>query len=637
MICYRRYCVRLAALLCGGMLSTLVAVGSDYEPIVEGTARAIDRVVVTGTRSAADLRLLPMTVSVVDRSTFEQTHRSSLLPTLTEQVPGLFITGRSVMGYGVSTGAAGGMTLRGIGAGLQGGPTTALLVLIDGHPQYMGLMGHPIADAYQSMLVDRVEVVRGPATVLYGSNAMGGVVNIVTRKVPQDGVATDCRVGYGSYNTLQSEVSNSVQKGAFSSFVTASYNRSDGHRPNMGFEQYGGYVKLGYRFHKAWRGWADLNLTHFNASNPGTVFSPLIDNDSRITRGAASVVVENDYGWLNGALSGYLNWGAHNINDGYALGGSPLDYRFHSRDRMAGVSCYQTARLFRGNRTTVGIDWQHFGGKAWNHQFRTDENTTTADKTMDEVAAYIDFRQSLGTVLTLDAGLRIDHHSHVGTQGVPQGGLSLRLSPSASLKARVSKGFRFPTIREMYMFPPQNPDLRPERIVSYELFYGQQLCGGALRYEVSLFYIYGDNLIVREPVNGRPKYLNTGVVRSFGAEGELSYRFSDAWSVQANYSWLHMQHPVIASPEHKLYGGVRYEAGRWTLSTGVQYVRGLYTSTDPIEMQTFTLWNADVSCRVATHVELYLRGENLLAQRYQTLAGFPMPRATAMGGFHLRF
>ena len=70
-----------------------------------------------------------------------------MLPLLTEQVPGLFTTSRGIMGYGVSTGAAGGMSLRGIG----GSPTAGLLVLIDGHPQYMGLMGHPIADAYQSM------------------------------------------------------------------------------------------------------------------------------------------------------------------------------------------------------------------------------------------------------------------------------------------------------------------------------------------------------------------------------------------------------------------------------------------------------------------------------------------------------
>lgn len=123
----------------------------------------IDEVVVTGTRNETDVRHLPMTISVVNRKVLEQSFQPSVLPVLTEQVPGLFTTSRGIMGYGVSTGAAGGMSLRGIG----GSPTAGLLVLIDGHPQYMGLMGHPIADAYQTMLTDRVEVLRGPASVLF--------------------------------------------------------------------------------------------------------------------------------------------------------------------------------------------------------------------------------------------------------------------------------------------------------------------------------------------------------------------------------------------------------------------------------------------------------------------------------------
>ena len=143
-----------------------------------GRNYVIDEVVVTGTRNETDIRHLPMTISIVDRQQIEKRYEPSLLPLLTEQVPGVFTTSRGIMGYGVSTGAAGGMSLRGIG----GSPTAGLLVLIDGHPQYMGLMGHPIADAYQSMLAERVEVLRGPASVLYGSNAMGGVINIVTRK-----------------------------------------------------------------------------------------------------------------------------------------------------------------------------------------------------------------------------------------------------------------------------------------------------------------------------------------------------------------------------------------------------------------------------------------------------------------------
>lgn len=153
---------------------------------------SIDEVVVTGTRNATDVRHLSQTVSVVNREKIEQTMRPSLLPVLTENVPGLFTTSRGVMGYGVSGGAAGGISLRGLSGG-----SARLMVLIDGHPQYAGIFGHPIADAYQSLLADKVEVLRGPASVLYGSNAMGGVINIVTRRMHEDGIKTSLHTGYG--------------------------------------------------------------------------------------------------------------------------------------------------------------------------------------------------------------------------------------------------------------------------------------------------------------------------------------------------------------------------------------------------------------------------------------------------------
>lgn len=246
-----------------------------------------------------------MSVAVVDRDEIVRRQEASVLPLLTEQVPGLFVTGRGVMGYGVSDGAAGGISLRGIG----GGSAAQMLVLIDGHPQYMGLFGHPIADAYQSMLAERVEVVRGPASVLYGSNAMGGVINIVTRRQREEGVKTDLNVGYGSWNTLQTEAANRIRKGRFTSVVTGSYNRTDGHRADMGFEQYGGYAKVGYEISRRWNAYADVNLTHFNASNPGEITAPVFDNDSRITRGMASVSLENSYDRTSGALKFFYNWG----------------------------------------------------------------------------------------------------------------------------------------------------------------------------------------------------------------------------------------------------------------------------------------------------------------------------------------
>ncbi len=594
----------------------------------------IDEVVVTGTRNETDVRHLPMTISVVGRQQIEKRYEPSLLPLLTEQVPGLFTTSRGIMGYGVSTGAAGGMSLRGVG----GSPTAGLLVLIDGHPQYMGLMGHPIADAYQSMMTERVEVLRGPASVLYGSNAMGGVINIVTRKQEEEGINTNMQVGYGSYNTLQTEFSNRVKKGRFSSIVTGSYNRTDGHRPDMEFEQYGGYAKLGYEISSFWKLAGDVNVTHFNASNPGTIQVPLIDNDSRITRGMTSFALENHYNNTSGALSFFYNWGRHKINDGYQSGKEPQTAHFNSKDKMLGVSWYQSATFFAGNRITAGFDYQHFGGESWNKVVATGERKPGVDKQLDEFAGYVDFRQDINNWFSLDAGIRVDHHSHVGTEWIPQGGLAFHLPKSAELKAMVSKGYRNPTIREMYMFAPANPELQPEKLMSYELSYSQRLLDGALSYGVNLYYINGDNIIMS---NGLvpPLNINSGEIENWGVEANINYHINSHWNINANYSWLHMENPVLAAPEHKLYAGVDYSSGRWSVSTGLQYVKGLYTSVtkEREQQEEFVLWNLRGNYRVCRFANLFVKGENLLAQRYEINAGYPMPKATFMGGINLNF
>lgn len=600
---------------------------------------AINEVVVTGTRSETDVRHLPMTVSVVGRPQLEASQQTSVLPVLNSQVPGFFSTSRGVMGYGVATGASGQMSLRGIGGPAQAGlPTTGLLVLIDGHPQYMGLMGHPIADAYQTMMAERVEVLRGPASVLYGSNAMGGVINIVTRKMQEDGIRTNINIGAGSYGSIQTEATNRIRKGRFSSTVTASYNRTDGHRADMAFEQYGGYAKLGYDFTDNWKVWGDVNVTRFNATNPGSVMKPYIDNDQRITRGMTSFALENHYEKTSGALSFFYNWGDHWINDGYQPGGEPLQYRFNSNDQMLGVSWYQSVQLFQGNRLTVGADYFHFGGEAWN-QFFDGHRETSANKSLNEVAGYVDFRQDIAAWLTLDAGARVDYHSQTGTEFIPQVGLAFHLPENAEIKAMASKGFRNPTIREMYMFPPQNPDLKPEKLWNYELSFSQRLMDNRLSYGLNVFYINGENLIIRLPNPNGSGMLNqnSGEIENWGAEANVGYQFNSVWSVMANYSWLHMENPVLASPEHKLYGGVNFRKGRWSASTGIQYVKGLYTDLDAATKENFVLWDMQGSFKATNYLSFYVRGENLLAQRYEINAGYPMPKATFMGGVNINF
>ncbi len=594
-------------------------------------------VVVTGTQVASDLRHLPMSVTVVDHETLTENERPSLLPTLEEQVPGLFVTARALMGYGVSDGSSGSITLRGMNS-----TTGQLLILIDGHPQYQGLFGHSVADNYLTLLTERVEVLSGPASTLYGSNAMGGVLNIVTRQMNQDGTKTDLSFGAGSYKTIQAEATNRSRKGRFYSVAGLQYGRSDNHRPDMGFYQYSGMAKLGVEVSSHWDVHADLDITHFAASYPGSLQSPLLDARQWVNRGTAQAVIENHYARTSGALSAYYNFGRHKVNDGHAADAEPKTYLFRSRDALAGFSVYQSATLFQGNRLTAGVDYQHIYGWAGNRDMATGEITRTmgneGNEREDEVAAYIDLSQDLWQLLTLDAGIRLDHHTQTGTEWVPQGGVALRLTEGGALKAMVSKGFRNPSLKEMYLWGMANDELRPERVVSYELSWHHRLSNHSFSYGANVFLLKGDNIIqtVPNPETGRQLNVNSGAVENSGVELEADWRINSHWRVNGNYSYLHMKNKLVASPTHKFYAGAHYTVRSLSIAAGLQYVGKLYTQVGEQETtQHFWLLNATASYRVCRYLSLWLKGDNLLAQRYEINYGYPMPRATVMAGIRV--
>jgi len=600
---------------------------------------ALQEVVVTGTRNATDVRHLPMTVTVIGRDLLTADHQTSVLPAVMHEVPGLFVTSRSMMGYGVSTGAAGGINLRGITGGAG-----QLMVLIDGHPQYQGIYGHPISDSYQTLMAERVEVLRGPASVLYGSNAMGGVINIVTRQglVDHNGTATNVTLGAGSYGTVQAEASNQVRNGKFNSTVSAQYSRTDNHRPRMGFEQYGGYLKLGYDINEHWNAYIDANLTHFNASYPGSTDKPVYDADQWITRGVVSAAIENHYGKTSGALSVYSNFGRHKIDDGTTDPNAPTLRFFRSKDALTGISWYQSAQLFEGNRLTVGVDYMHIYGNAYYTSKQTGEILDTPNKQSgksyrNEIAGYVDFRQDLLSWLTIDAGVRVDHHSITGTEFVPQGGIVVRPIQTGEVKTMVSKGFRNPTMREMYLYPPSNTDLEPERIWNYELSWKHRLDDG-FTYGANIFYIKGDNMIQTMQVDGKPRNVNTGEIENWGFELEVKSPLGRYFNIRANSAYLHMKNKIIAAPEGMGYLGVDFHKDKWLATLGLQRIEDLYTAVGAAEQkEDFWLLDASVTYAATRNISLWARGENLLAQKYEINLGYPMPRATFMGGVSVKF
>lgn len=589
----------------------------------------IPEIVVSGTRDEIDERQLPMVISVVGKDKLVENQRQNILPTIMEQVPSLMLTSRGLMGFGVSTGAAGGIMLRGISSG-----SGQILVMIDGHPQYNGIYGHSIADSYQTIMAERVEVVRGPASLLYGSNAMGGAINIVTRKLDADAVKTTINIGAGSYGTVQADASNMIKNGNFSSTIALQYGRSDNHRPNMDFEQYGGFAKLNYDISDNWNTFADIDLTHFNASNPGSVQNEMIDNDQWITRGSIALGIENRYEHTNGAISIYDNFGRHKINDGYAAnGGEPQTRLFRSKDALIGVNWYQNAELFQGNKLTIGFDWQHIYGRAYytsreNGEVLETKNKQSAHVHNNEVAGYISFMQTI-SILTFDAGVRYDYHSVAGGEWVPQAGIVVRPMSNGEIRAMVSKGFRNPTMREMYLYPPSNEDLKAERLINYELSFKHRPLGGLLSYGVNMFYIKADNIIQTI----QKQNVNTGEIENKGIEVEMKWNVTDNLSLNTNHSWLNMKNHIVAAPEYKGYLGLNYVGKKVSIASGFMQVCNLFTAVgENEEKENFSLLNITFGYHINNTLKVWTKGENLLGQHYEINAGYPMPKATFMGG-----
>ena len=589
----------------------------------------------------SDVQLLPLDVTTISNKTIEQSAESSLMPILVNNVAGLFVTERGMAGYGVSGGAAGTVNIRGVGQGNK------VLFMIDGQPQWAGVFGHSLPDTYVANGVEKIEVVKGPSSLLYGSNAMGGSINIITRRATVDGLVFRARAMAGSYSTQKFDVSASYRSGKFGATISAQYDRSNGLRERSKFYDINEFVQLQYDINNHWFTGANINLTQSRAENPGTLQSPLLDMWTRINRGTAAVYLKNKYDGTigEGGLQAYINWGNHEVDDGYAPGGTPRNYLFHSYDYNGGFTLYQTVHLWNANDFSVGFDFQHWGGKTWNVLKADGQIQDGVNKSVDELGIYAMMQQAfIDDILSLNAGVRYQNGSTYGNICIPQAGLILRPWNTGQLKFSYSKGFRAPNLRELYMYAPANPDLRPEEMSNYEVAFNQSLLDKRLNASVAFFYIDGTNMIQTAMLNGRPLNVNTGRFVNKGFEAELAWHISEKWNVSANYSYLHTDNNTLqGAPKNKLNGKIDFTTGGlsmtlesntiWSLRTGEEDDRGNYVT------HSYSLLNYRVGYTFGKKFKImpFVKLDNITDTKYEIIYGCPMPGLTVLGGIELKF
>ncbi len=598
-------------------------------PLIDTTrVYPIGEVVVTGSQQATGRNLLPYTVSTINRAQIEASGTNQLLSTLSTRVPGLFISERNIFGFGVSTGGAGSIKIRGVG----GDGSTGVLMLVDGEPQFSGLYSHPIADFYETEYVERVEVLRGPASVLYGSNAMGGVINVITRNAQEQGVHTTLSTQYGSFNTWLSSVTNTTRFGKFSSLVSLGYDRTDGVQKDFDFWQLSGFAKVGYDFNEHWQARADYSLMRFVGDDP---VYPRLDNPAStdiyhqdISRGNASLSVNNYYESTHGNLRLYYNHGNHFVDD---------PRHFHSLDNRLGVMIYQNFTPWSHASATAGFDFDIYSGEipvSGGNAHTPGSKATIERKRATEYSPYLTLSQEFFRgIFILNAGVRMANSDLFGTQWIPQGGFVIHPGREWLVKASVAKGYRNPSFKELYLYRMANPELRPESMMNYEITVGKSF-SHHLTLDLTGYYSRGSNLIQQVD----QKNVNTGSFINQGIELSVSARPHQSLTLQGSYSYLHTSlHNLTAAPNHQYFLGVEWQPlSSLQVNAELRGVAGLFVSPQ-IERQDYALLNLKVSYRVVKPLELFLCLNNITDTRYTILRGYTMPGFHAMGGVKVRF
>ncbi|MBZ5515631.1 MAG: TonB-dependent receptor [Acidobacteriia bacterium] len=530
-------------------------------------------------------------------------------------VPSAYVTRRGIMGFGL--GQSGSITLRGIG----GSPTTELLVVVDGRPDFMGLMGHPLPDFYTLTDVGSLSVTEGPASVLYGSNAMAGAIEIKPIR-PLQGVHTDLIASLGSYYTGQYRLTNGARWGRWFYNLTAGLGHTNGARLNSAFRDQDGTLAVGYDLTHRWRTSVEGRYGHFFVEDPGTVEGPLAGNWSRVGRGGFSWDLDNSGSRTWGLARVYSSFGHNMIYDG-----------FRSVDNSLGVRVLQSFLVAPQVTIDGGTDIIRYGGSgrdiSANHDY--------GEFHLNDYAGFSRVRYAASKSLQLNAGIRYDDNSHSGAIVVPEFAATYRLAENYSVSASVTRGFRNPTLRELYLFPAPTPTLQPERMWNYQATFQARPFSKVLAW-VTGYYSNIDNLIVTIGNWPNVRLQNSGAAINKGVETHARCQLMRRASFNVAYAYLHSTNLAPYSPQNRLIYSFDLDLKRVFVSLGGNTVGRTWGGAgQTLPLAAYTVADFECTAPVGKRTSVSVIVDNLFNRRYEVLAGYPMPGTNAAGGIDLKF
>jgi len=587
-----------------------------------------DSIVVVANRYQTSLKNMAYDYQLLKGTELTQLASHSVLQAVDVETPSAFVMEKKVMGYGLGTEGSGQVNLRGLG----GQPNTGVLLLINGHPDFMGIFGHPLPDVYGADDIRQVEVLSGPASTVFGSHAMGGVVNIITRSKYRTPFSFSAEGGsFNSYNVGMSVAKQFTQSGLY---LSGRYKYSDGHLERSGFQSFALSGGWNYQLNAHWNVSATGRYVPYSFDDPTRLDSldvAGLGTYAKIERGTGAVLLQNNFARLKGSFQIYTNMGKHRFYDG-----------FESTDFAYGFSAYQYWNGGGKLQLAGGSDVLFYGGQAEN-KYATLPNGMPVVKedrqNYNSVGLYLLGFYDVTSYLNVKGGMRYQHHSTGLDSYAPMASISLQPLSHLRLFAGYKSGFRFPTMQELYLFPSANDRLKQEEVHGFD-------AGAAYYWQHSALQInwYQNDVknLIQTVSNPAPppmfKFENDArQTRMNGLEAQLSVYPLKNISLQFSYAYLNPDELTAFNPKQQIKFVLSGRIDKFSLTLFGKYIEDIYAANNHQQrLPDYLVSNVFASYQmgpVTGHVRLF----NIFNRKYYYLPQYEAPPFYMMAGvsYHL--
>jgi iron complex outermembrane receptor protein len=559
--------------------------------------------------------------------------------------PGVTISRYDAIGS-FGGGEGGAVFIRGLGAGRPGGE---IKTTIDGVNLGNPVFNHGLMDLMPIDPAGRVEVIKGVQPTEQGSG-FGGV-NIVPKRMTEDGYKTKAGASYGSFNTYTQTLEHGGKEGALDYYVGQGYRSSSGHREHSEGSLKDAYGGVGYQLSNNWDLRAFVLGTDNMARDPGTIFaSNQREERYKTSNTLGTLTLSNKFDAASGELKLY---GTH-IDALWRDQAGPNTGDTKMWGDNLGLKAKEAFTLWQGGEVLAGFDFDRVTGSQKVLRDNGSEASNFGNKytTMSPRLAVSQFLGDKGGFyLTPSVGVRYFDNSIYGSEWAPHAGLVGGYKDTEA-HFSVARGINYPGL-EVLAMGRNGQNLDPEIMHHMEFGVAQKFTE-TLKADLTFFTQHGDNRYAR--VNGMTTtaWVNTGHYDMQGVEGTVNWAPTKTLALYTGVTWLdHTPTNLPYAPEWTASAGGNWAFAKdFKLSVDAQYVDSMYSITatrmtlSPTNsqktVQYFLLnaklsWFFDSSFIGGKGGELFLAGDNLTNSQYTTRPDYPMPGIGGTVGMNLTF